>query len=102
MKHFVVEATYLVAFDRIKELIPSHAAWLQQGFEKGLFLCSGPQEPPVGGLVIARATSMADLQAMFEREPFNLAKVASYSFKEFQPVMRQGWAEHWFGEAKGN
>jgi uncharacterized protein YciI len=102
MKYFVVEATYLVPFERIKELIPPHAAWLQQGFDKGLFLCSGPQDPPVGGLIVARARSMADLRTMFEKEPFNVAKVASYAFKEFQPVMRQGWANHWFDETKGD
>ena len=45
MRHFVVEATYLVPFDRIRETIPRHRAWLQKGYDLGLFLCSGPQAP---------------------------------------------------------
>ena len=56
-----------------------------EGNDLGLFLCSGPQDPPVGFLV-ARAKSMSDLEAMFAEEPFNVAKLASYTFKEFQPV----------------
>ena len=98
MKHFIVEATYLVPFEKIQEVIPPHRAWLQKGYDAGLFLCSGPQDPPVGGFLVARAESMSDLKAMFEEEPFNVARVASYTFKEFQPVKRQSWTEEWFRE----
>jgi hypothetical protein len=41
---------------------------------------------------------MADLQALFEAEPFQVARLATYTFKEFQPVKRQPWTEGWFGE----
>lgn len=34
---------------------------------------------------------------MFEAEPFNAAKLAIFTFKEFQPVKRQPWTEEWFG-----
>jgi uncharacterized protein YciI len=99
MKHFVVEATYLVPFEQIQAFIPPHRAWLQRGYDGGMFLCSGPQDPPLGGFLVARAGSMAELQTMFEEEPFNVAKLASNTFKEFQPVKRQRWTEHWFDEA---
>lgn len=96
MKHFIVEATYLVPFDRIRETIPRHRAWLQTGYDRGLFLCSGPQDPPVGGFLVARARSLGELEAMFADEPLHAARLASYSFKEFQPVKRQPWTESWF------
>jgi hypothetical protein len=41
---------------------------------------------------------MADLKTMFDEEPFNVAKLASFTFKEFQPVKRQPWTEQWFNE----
>jgi hypothetical protein len=41
---------------------------------------------------------MVDLKTMFEEEPFNIAKLASYTFKEFIPVKRQPWTEPWFSE----
>jgi uncharacterized protein YciI len=103
MKHFIVEATYLAPFEKIQQVIPVHRAWLQKGYDLGLFLCSGPQHPPVGGFLVARATSMSDLKTMFEEEPFNVARLASYTFKEFQAVKRQPWTEEWFeGEAKAS
>jgi uncharacterized protein YciI len=98
MKHFVVEAKYLVPFERIKGTIPKHRDFLQQGYDKGLFLCSGPKEPPTGGFLLARAETKEELEALFENEPFNRAKLASFTFTEFQPVKRQSWAEHWFDE----
>ena|SRR5579859_2685955 len=99
MKHFIVEATYTAPFERIKETIPRHRAFLQRGYDAGLFLCSGPQDPPVGGFLVARAPSLEALKAMFAEEPFNIEELASYTFKEFQPVKRQGWAEAWFAES---
>jgi uncharacterized protein YciI len=99
MKHFIVEAKYLVPFEQIKETIPRHRAFLQQGYDAGMFLCSGPKEPPTGGFLVARATSKAELEALFASEPFNVAKLASFTFTEFLPVKRQGWTEHWFGES---
>jgi uncharacterized protein YciI len=99
MKHFVVEATYLVPFEQIEPAIPRHRAWLQKGYDLGLFLCSGPQDPPLGGFLVARANSLAELKAMFAAEPFNIEKLASYAFKEFHPVKRQPWTEGWFTAA---
>jgi uncharacterized protein YciI len=99
MKHFIVEAKYLVPFERIKDTIPRHRAFLQKGYDLGMFLCSGPKEPPTGGFLVARAASKAELEALFADEPFNVARLASFTFTEFQPVKRQGWTEHWFGEA---
>ncbi len=100
MKHFIVEAKYLVPFEQIKDTIPSHRAFLQKGYDLGMFLCSGPKEPPTGGFLVAKAASKAELEALFADEPFHVANLASFTFTEFSPVKRQGWTEHWFGESK--
>ncbi|OLP54388.1 hypothetical protein BJF92_19300 [Rhizobium rhizosphaerae] len=102
MKHFIVEARYLVPFEEIKATIPRHRAFLQKGYDLGLFLCSGPKEPATGGFLLARANSQAELEAFFEDEPFHIASLASFSFIEFQPVKRQDWTGHWFGEVRNS
>ena len=96
MKHFIVEATYRAPLERIREATPRHRAWLQKGYDLGMFLCSGPQDPPVGGFLVARANSKAELELMFREEPFLKEGLASFTFTEFQPVKRQAWAEDWF------
>jgi len=71
MKHFVVEATYSAPIERVGEAYARHRAWLQKGYDLGLFLCSGPKDPPTGGYLVARAESAEALRTMFEEEPFN-------------------------------
>lgn len=48
--------------------------------------------------MLARAESLAALQAFFAQDPFHTEKLASFTFSEFNPVKRQGWAEAWFAE----
>jgi len=96
MKHFVVEATYCAPIERVREAYPRHRAWLKKGYDLGLFLCSGPKNPPTGGYLVARAASMEILNTMFEEEPLNVEKLATFTFTEFEPVKRQPWTEKWF------
>lgn len=96
MKHFIVEATYLVPFETVAPLIPSHRDFLKDGYDRGFFLCSGPKEPPVGGFLVARAETREDLETLFEAEPFRQNGIARFTFTEFRPVMRQDWCEPWF------
>ena len=55
MKHFVVEATYVAPIEQVRAAYPRHRDWLQRGYDAGLFLCSGPKDPPTGGYLVARA-----------------------------------------------
>jgi uncharacterized protein YciI len=97
VKHILVEATYSAPIEQVREAYPRHRAWLQKGYDLGLFLCSGPKEPPTGGYLVARAESVDALKTMFAEEPLNSEGLATFSFTEFLPVKRQGWTEHWFG-----
>jgi uncharacterized protein YciI len=96
MKHFVVEATYLAPIEKVREAYARHRAWLQKGYDLGLFLCSGPKIPATGGYLVARADSTEILQKMFDEEPLNKERLASFTFTEFNPVKRQPWTEDWF------
>lgn len=96
MKHFVVEATYVAPIEQVRAAYPRHRDWLQRGYDAGLFLCSGPKDPPTGGYLVARANSVETLRTMFAQEPLNSEKLATFTFTEFQPVKRQPWTEDWF------
>jgi uncharacterized protein YciI len=101
VKHFMVEASYSAPIDQVREAYPRHRAWLQRGYDLGLFLCSGPKVPPTGGYLLARADSVEALKAMFKGEPFNKEGLATFTFTEFEPVKRQPWTEPWFGGEAG-
>jgi len=95
MKHFVIEVTYSVPFEQMAHIVPDHRAFLQLGYDRGWLLMSGPQVPKTGGMIVARAPSLVELQQFFQDDPFQKNGVASYRFVEFEPVKRQAWLEDW-------
>ena len=95
MIHFVVEVTYTAPLERIDQLLAAHRAFLQTGYDRGLLLMSGPQNPRTGGFIIARAPSRDDVESFFRADPFHQEKAATYRFTEFNPVKRQPALEAW-------
>lgn len=95
MKHFIVDITYTAPAERIGEVRPDHRAFLQAGYEKGLLLCSGPTKEKAGGLVVARASSLEEIQQFFAGDPYAQQGVATHTVMEFDPVMRQAFLEEW-------
>lgn len=97
MKHFVLEGEYLVPFDEIAPLIPKHREFLQRGYDAGHFLCSGPQNPARGGILVARADSREQLDAFLADEPFTRAGKMRFSrIIEFSPAQHQPMLKDWF------
>lgn len=101
MKHFLLEGQHLVPFEqRDPKLIAAHRQFLQDGYDQGRFLLSGPSIPPTGGVLIARAESREQLDAFLADEPFCKAKMMRFSkVVEFDPVQHQPALRDWFGKS---
>jgi uncharacterized protein YciI len=95
MKHFIVDINYLVPAEQLADILPAHRAFLHTGYEKGILFMSGPKEPRTGGLAVARSESLKDLQEFFTQDPYHLNNVATHTFIEFNPVLRQSWLDDW-------
>src|SRR5271169_6113354 len=100
MKYFLLEGQHIVPFEkRAPELIAAHRAFLQQGYDQGRFLLSGPYVPPTGGVLVARAESLDELNKYLAQEPYCKAKVMRFSkIVEFEPVQHQPILNGWFGK----
>ena len=100
MKYFLLEGQHIVPFEkRAPELVAAHRAFLQQGYDKGRFLLSGPYIPPTGGILVARAESLDELNEYLADEPYCKAKVMRFSkIIEFDPVQHQPILKGWFGK----
>lgn len=95
MKHFLIEVTYTAPAEKIDAVLADHRAFLQKGYDQGLLLMSGPQNPRTGGIIIGRAESMEAIQAYFAQDPYALEKVATHRFVEFNPVKHQPIVADW-------
>jgi uncharacterized protein YciI len=96
MKHFLLEGKHLVPFEQFAHLEPAHHAFLQKGYDSGAFLFSGPQVPPHGGFLIARAESREQLDALLAEEPFVKGGFMEFSrVTQFDPVQHQPFLHEW-------
>ncbi|OJX38398.1 MAG: hypothetical protein BGO78_10405 [Chloroflexi bacterium 44-23] len=95
MKHFFIEITYTVPAETIAHITPAHRHFLQGGYDQGLLLMSGPMNSKTGGVVIARAATLDDIQAFFSFDPYLANQAATYRFVEFDPLKRQPFLEDW-------
>ncbi|MGG1947686.1 YciI family protein [Trinickia sp. NRRL B-1857] len=98
MKHYLLEGQHLVPFEELADLVPAHHAFLQNGYDNGYFLFSGPHIPAHGGFLVARAQSRDALDALLADEPFVRAnKMRFVRIVEFDAAQRQPILNEWFG-----
>lgn len=95
MKHYLVELTYTAPLEKIDAALEGHRAFLHEGYARGWFLMSGPKNPRAGGVIVARAPSAGDLQALLDRDPFRNQSLADYRLVEFSPVGRAPLLDDW-------
>ena len=70
------------------QVTPQHRAWLDQHYRSGLFLVSGRQSPPIGGVLLARGESAQALEHLMQDDPFFKAGLVTYQIIAFTPSRR--------------
>ncbi|MDO8459168.1 MAG: YciI family protein [Burkholderiaceae bacterium] len=56
--------------ERASEWMAAHKAWLQQGFDEGVFLASGNLTGQPGGGILVHGLSEAEVQQRLSQDPF--------------------------------
>ena len=66
-------------------LMDGHKAWIKRGFDDGVFLLAGGLQPNLGGGILARDTTLAELQRRVSEDPFVAEKVVTAEILEIAP-----------------
>jgi uncharacterized protein YciI len=82
---FVLVVDYLVPLERVDQLRPAHVEYLEKHYAEGLFLVSGRQDPPAGGLIIAADADRAEIERIAATDPYVTEGAARYTVIEFAP-----------------
>ncbi|QHA08201.1 hypothetical protein GQF42_37445 [Streptomyces broussonetiae] len=80
---FVLDVTYTAPPAAVDALLPDHVAWLQEQFDKGVFLAAGPKNPRDGGVILAVGEDRARIEEIIAGDPFAVAGVGTYRVTEF-------------------
>jgi uncharacterized protein YciI len=82
---FVVTLKFSANKPRAKELMAGHNDWIRRGFDDGVFLLVGSLQPNQGGGIVAHNTSLPELQARVNDDPFVAQDVVSADIIEIAP-----------------
>ncbi len=67
------------------QFMAAHNAWINNGFDEGIFLLVGSLQPNQGGSVVAHNTTLANLQKRVNEDPFVIENVVSVEILEIAP-----------------
>lgn len=74
---FVVLLKFSDNKKRAPEFMDDHNQWLKAGFDDGVFVLAGSLQPGLGGGIMAHNTTLEDLQARVDEDPFVAENVVS-------------------------
>jgi uncharacterized protein YciI len=103
MKYFMVESTFKkplpVLKSELERLIKEHTDYLQEGFDEGWILVSGPKATSDGGIIVLRGSSIEAIENYFQKDPMKVAGVQEYRIIEFKLHDSQPELALWFGRS---
>lgn len=67
------------------QYMEAHKAWLQQGFEEGVFVLAGSLQSNMGGGIFAHNVTLDDLQSRVNDDPFVVENVVTMEIMEIAP-----------------
>jgi len=87
MSTFAVTYTFSAEPDEVNQIRPTHRVWLSEQFESGALLASGPMVDRPAALLIFRANSIEELNALLDQDPYEQAGViGERTIEEWNPV----------------
>lgn len=78
---FILSLTYVKPQEEADRLMEPHMAWVNEGYDTGLFLASGRKVPRTGGVILAKGERTA-IEAFVACDPFAVHGVADYAITE--------------------
>lgn len=87
MSIFVVTYGYSADPIELNQIRPEHRAWLADQLDKGSLLASGPMIDRAAALLIWKAASIEELNALLDQDPFEVAgMIGERTIEAWNPV----------------
>jgi uncharacterized protein YciI len=83
---FIVFLKFAANKGQAGQFMEDHNAWIKRGFDEGVFLLVGSLQPNLGGGIVAHNSSLADLEARVNEDPFVAQNVVMAEIVEITPA----------------
>lgn len=85
---FVAELSYKVPLEQVDANFVAHQAFLDRGYQAGVFLASGPRPNRVGGVILIDLDDQVACEKWLREDPFYYNDVAEYRLLPFWVTRR--------------
>jgi uncharacterized protein YciI len=82
----IITGKYIQNLDVIDALLMDHRNFLEECYKRSLFICSGPQIPRRGGVIIANVKSVDEAVDIMKSDPFVIHGAVEYQYVAFSPT----------------
>jgi uncharacterized protein YciI len=86
---FLILLNYKVPNQEVERVTPAHRDFLDEAYQVGKLLISGPKIPRTGGVIIACVKTRGEVDELIQKDPFHERGIADYEVFEFKAVKYQ-------------
>ena len=83
---FVILLKFADNKSQASQFMDAHNAWIDRGFEDGVFLMVGSLQPNQGGAILAQSSSLAELEARVSQDPFVEQQIVTAEVLDISPA----------------
>jgi uncharacterized protein YciI len=80
---FVIDLNYIVPLEKLDEHMADHVKYLRKYYDKNVFVASGRKVPRTGGVILALAGSLDEVEKIISEDPFHKHRLADFTITEF-------------------
>lgn len=81
---YILILSYTNGLRKIERYLAEHRTFLDKYYALNKFVCSGPQKPRNGGIIICNSNNMEEVKRIIAEDPFYIHNAASYKIIEFE------------------
>lgn len=83
---FVILLKFGANKSKAGDFMKSHKAWIEQGFDDGVFIMVGSLTPNAGGGLLATGVSREEIEARVQADPFVAEGIVEADILEIDPA----------------
>jgi len=80
---FIIDLNYIVPLEELDSHMAAHVKYLHKYYKKNVFVASGRKVPRTGGIILALADSLAEVEKIIAEDPFYKYELAEFNITQF-------------------
>jgi len=80
---FIIDLNYIVPLEELDTHMEAHVQYLEKFYKQNIFIASGRKVPRTGGVILATANSIEEVEKIITEDPFHKHHLAEIKITQF-------------------